>query len=313
MVHPPHRRIHLSPLSQELGPPLKKAEASNSRLAAIVEFSDDAIVAKDINGIITSWNGGAQRIFGYTAEEVIGKPITLLIPSDRQHEEVNILEHIRRGERIEPYDTVRQRKDRSLVEVSVAISLLRNAVGEVVGASKIARDITDRKRAEEAMRLLAHEVDHRAKNLLALVQAIVHFSKADTPDKTKTAIEGRIQALSNVHTLLAQSRWAGADLRSLVMEELYPYCPEETSRAEVDGPDLILKPQSAQLVAMVLHELTTNAVKYGALSNASGRVLVKWLHAANGRLVLRWIERNGPPVKPPASRVWRPRGQSGNP
>ena len=88
-------------------------------------------------------------------------------------------------------------------------------------------------------------------------------------------------------------------MRSLVMEELYPYCPEETSRAEVDGPDLILKPQSAQLVAMVLHELTTNAVKYGALSNASGRVRVKWLHAANGRLVLCWIERNGPPVKPP--------------
>jgi PAS domain S-box-containing protein len=277
----------------------KAAEATTFRLAAIVESSDDAIVTEDINGIITSWNGGAQRIFGYAAEEVIGNPATLLIPADRQNEESKILERIRRGQRVETYDTVRRRKHGSFVEISVTISPLRNAPGKIVGASRIARDITDRKRAEESLRFLAHEVDHRSKNLLSLVQATVHFSEADTPDAIKAAIGGRIQALANVHTLLAQSRWSGADLRSVVKDELYPYCPQGTSRGEINGPDMVLKPQSAQLIAMVLHELTTNAVKYGALSVPAGRVRVEWLHAPNGRLVLRWIEMAGPPINPP--------------
>jgi PAS domain S-box-containing protein len=276
----------------------KKAEATNSRLATVVESSDDAIVTSDINGMITSWNGAAQRIFGYAADEVIGKPITLLIPADRQNEETCILERIRRGERIHTYDTVRQRKYGSLVDISVTISPLRDAAGKMVGTSKIARDITDRKQAEEAQRLLAHEVDHRSKNLLTLVQAAVHFSEADTPDAIKAAIEGRIQALANVHTLLAQSRWVGVDLRSIVMDELYPYCPQGT-RAEVNGPDLRLKPQLAQLIAMALHELTTNAVKYGALSVSGGLLRVEWLHAANGNLVIRWTETGGPAVKLP--------------
>jgi PAS domain S-box-containing protein len=277
----------------------KEAEATNSRLAAIVESSDDAIVMNDLSGIVTSWNRGAQSIFGYAAEEMIGKPITPLIPAGRQDEEINILERIRRGERVETYDTVRQRKHGSLVEISVTISAVKDATGKIIGASRIARDITDRKRSEEALRLLAQEVDHRSKNLLTLVQATVHFSKADTPDAIKAAIEGRIHSLSRVHELLAQSRWAGANLRSLVTEELSPYCPQGTARAEVDGPDLILKPNLAQLIAMTLHELTTNAVKYGALSVSTGHVRVKWFQAANGKLVLRWTETNGPPVKPP--------------
>jgi PAS domain S-box-containing protein len=277
----------------------KEAEGTNSRLAAIVESSDDAIVTIDLNGVINSWNSGAQRIFGYAAEEIVGKPITLLIPADRHDEEVNILERIRRKERGETYDTVRRRKHGSLVEISVTISPVKDAAGKIIGASKIARDVTDRNRAEEALRLLAHEVDHRSKNLLMLVQATVQFSQADTPDAIKAAIQGRLQALSNVHELLAQSRWAGANLRILVTEELAPYCPQGAARAELDGPDLILKPHSAQLVAMVLHELTTNAVKYGALSVSPGRVRVKWLQGANGKLVLRWTETNGPPVKRP--------------
>lgn len=160
-------------------------------------------------------------------------------------------------------------------------------------------DITELKKAEEAQRLLAQEVDHRAKNLLAMVQATVHFSNAETPEAIKAAIEGRIQALSNVHTLLAKSRWAGASLRTLVMDELNPYCPQDASRADIDGANMTLKPQSAQLIAMVLHELTTNAVKYGALSVPTGRVRVEWSHAANGTLALRWIETGGPRVKPP--------------
>jgi two-component sensor histidine kinase len=160
-------------------------------------------------------------------------------------------------------------------------------------------DVTELKLAEEAQRLLAQEVDHRSNNLLSLVQATVHFSVADTAGGIKAAIEGRIQALANVHKLLASSRWAGADLRTLVMDELKPYCLQDRSRASVDGPDLTLKPQTAQLMAMALHELTTNAVKYGALAVPTGCVRVEWPLGPNGKFVLRWIEMGGPTVTPP--------------
>ena len=126
------------------------------RLAAIVESSDDAIVSKDLNGIIESWNKGAERILGYTAAEVIGQPVTILIPADRQQEETEILDRIRRGQRIEHFETVRRHKDGHLINVSLTVSPIKNEDGEVIGASKIARDITDRNRAEEEIRFQAH-------------------------------------------------------------------------------------------------------------------------------------------------------------
>jgi PAS domain S-box-containing protein len=272
------------------------------RIASIVESSDDAIVSKSLKGVITSWNQGATRLFGYMAEEVIGKPITILIPQDRQDEERTIIERIQRGERIDHYETIRRRKDGSLVPISLTVSPLRNGDGKIVGASKIARDISERKEKEEHIALLSREVDHRSRNLLALVQASVHLAQGDTPDALKKAIAGRIQALANVHALLAQSHWAGADTRSIVTEELSPYCPEGKSRAELIGPNLLLKPKSAQTVAVALHELTTNAVKYGSLSVPAGRVRVQWSLAADGKLVIVWTESDGPPVKPPSRR-----------
>jgi two-component system, chemotaxis family, CheB/CheR fusion protein len=127
---------------------LKRAEEARARLAAIVESSDDAIVSKDLNGIITSWNRGAERLFGYTAAEAIGMPVTVLIPSDRHDEEPGILDRIRRGQRIDPYETVRRRKDGVLVDVSLTVSPVFDPNGRVIGASKIARDVTERKRGD---------------------------------------------------------------------------------------------------------------------------------------------------------------------
>jgi two-component system CheB/CheR fusion protein len=278
----------------------KRAELVGRRLVSIVESSDDAIVSKDLNGLITTWNRGAELLLGYTAEEVIGKPLTILIPPDRQDEETKILERIRRGERVDHYETVRRRKNGSLVELSLTVSPVKNAEGKIVGASKIARDITERKRAEERITLLAREVDHRSKNLLALVQATVHLTQGDTPGALKTAIEGRLQALANAHALLAQSRWASADLRSLVAEELSPYCQERGLRVRINGPNLALEPESAQSIAIAVHELTTNAVKYGALSAPAGLVQVEWSRSVDGQVALRWEETGGPSVKPPA-------------
>jgi PAS domain S-box-containing protein len=131
----------------------------NSRLAAIVESADDAIVSKTLLGVITSWNSGAQRIFGYQADEVIGRSITLLIPKERMHEEDEILGRIRKGERIEHYETVRLRKDKKPVIVSLTVSPIRDASGTIVGASKIAHDITDQKRADEMQARLAAVVE----------------------------------------------------------------------------------------------------------------------------------------------------------
>jgi PAS domain S-box-containing protein len=126
----------------------KQAELTDQRLAAIVDSSHDAIVSKDLNGIVTTWNRGAERLFGYAASEMIGRSITTLFPPDRHHEEVRILDCIRRGERVDPYETARKRNDGSVLDVSVSVSPLRNAAGEVIGASNIARDITKRKEAE---------------------------------------------------------------------------------------------------------------------------------------------------------------------
>ena len=233
------------------------------------------------------------------AEEIIGKSIKVLIPREYHAEEDRILERIRRGQRIEHYETIRQRKHGSLIDISLTVSPVRNPQGKVVGASKIARDITERKRSEAQISLLAREAEHRTKNILATVQATVHLTQSETTDGLKSAIEGRIQALANSHALFVQSRWAGAHLSNLVTQELSPYCKDVETRARIEGPDLMLEPHAAQTIGVTLHELATNAAKYGALSVPDGRVHVAWSGVEKGPLTLRWTETSGPLVTPP--------------
>jgi two-component sensor histidine kinase len=230
---------------------------------------------------------------------VIGKSIKMLIPPDLQHEEDTIIRRIRSGERIEHYETVRQRKYGGQVEISLSISPIKDARGKIVGASKIARDITDRKRQEAQIAMLAREAEHRVKNVLATVQATIHLTQADTPELLKHAIEGRIQALANVHALFVKSRWTGAELRTLVMQELLPYSERGDKRVKVEGPSLFLETDTAQTIAVAVHELTTNAAKYGALSVPTGRIEITWSRAAGEPLLLRWSETGGPKVSPP--------------
>jgi PAS domain S-box-containing protein len=277
----------------------KHAQEIKQRLSSIVQFSDDAIISKNLKGIIESWNTGAERIFGYTASEAIGQSVEILIPPDRLNEETQILDRILRGERIEHYETVRCRKDGSLIDISLTVSPIMNAHGRVIGASKIARDITERKRNEAHIAVLAREAEHRAKNILATVQATVHLTQAETVAEFKNAIEGRLQALANVHSLFVESRWAGAELHDLIAKELAPYRKGNGSRLAVEGPALVLEPSAAQVIGVLFHELTTNAVKYGALSVSKGRIGVSWAHPEIGRLVLRWTESGGPAVSPP--------------
>jgi PAS domain S-box-containing protein len=278
---------------------LRENEERLRWLASIVESSDDAIVSKNLDGVITSWNMGAERVFGYAAEEVIGQPITIVIPQDRQDEERTILTRIRRGERIDHFETVRQRKDGSLIAVSLTVSPVRSASGEIVGASKIARDVSAQKRSQEQIATLAREAEHRSKNLLANVLATVRLSRSETLEGLKQAIEGRVQALAKVHSLFVQTRWIGAELSTIARQELAPYFVNGEARVGIHGPQVLLEPNAAQSFAVILHELATNAAKYGALSVAKGQIDLSWSDESDGRLELRWTETGGPPVQMP--------------
>jgi PAS domain S-box-containing protein len=152
-----------------------RTERAAPQLASIVESSDDAIVSKNLDGIITSWNNGAQRLFGYTAAEAIGQPVTMLIPEDRIDEEPGILGRIRAGERIHHYETVRRRKDGSMVDIELTVSPMRDRVGRIVGASKIARNITERKRAEAKLR----DSERQLQELLTAIPAAIYTTDAE--------------------------------------------------------------------------------------------------------------------------------------
>ena len=136
----------------------KRAEETNARLAALVDSSEDAIIGKTLEGIVVSWNRGAERIFGYTAEEVLGQPITALIPPDRSDEEPKVIERLRRGEHIEHFDTMRRRKDGEEIAVSLTISPIKDEAGTIIGISKIARDISERQRAKEELERLVRDL-----------------------------------------------------------------------------------------------------------------------------------------------------------
>jgi PAS domain S-box-containing protein len=282
---------------------LRLAEADARRLASIIEDSDDAIVSKNLDGIITSWNKGAERLFGYTPDEVIGQPVTMLMPPDRVDEEPGILSRIRRGERVEHYDTVRRRKDGSLIDISLTVSPVKDANGRIIGASKIARDISDRKRAEQQQQLLVGEVKHRIKNTLATVQAIARQTLQGTPAEEREAFIARLMALANAHDLLTLERWNRAPLRDVVDRALKPFQEKHSTRFLIHGPeDAWLDAQRASLLTMALHELATNAVKYGALSNGYGIVRLSWeieTEEDPQKAKLTWHELGGPPVVPP--------------
>jgi PAS domain S-box-containing protein len=173
--------------------------------------------------------------------------------------------------------------------------------GRLIWLSGVTADITERKRAEERQILLAEEVDHRARNVVAVVQSIMRLTRAETIDDYIGALDGRIGALSNAHRLLASSRWEGADLNRLVDEEFAPYRAGSKERVSVRGPVVVLPPATAQTIALALHELATNAAKYGALSSAAGHVDLTW-RLNEGRLELSWKESDGPQISPPNRR-----------
>ncbi|RUZ29867.1 MULTISPECIES: PAS domain S-box protein [unclassified Mesorhizobium] len=276
------------------------ADEARHHLSAIVESSFDAIVSKDLNGVIRSWNSAAQRLFGYTADEAIGRSVTMLIPDDHLDEEPRILERIRKGEQVETYETIRRRKDGSLVPVSLTISPVRNAVGQIVGASKIARDISVAKENEYRIRMLMREVNHRVKNQYSVIISMIRETskRSSTPAQFERQVRERIMALSLSHDLLVSGDWKGATIFELLLAQAKPFGNEE--RISMSGPSLTLSPNAVQYLGIAFHELATNSAKYGVLSAAVGTITVQWKVTGlvgQKQFQLIWKERDGPEVQ----------------
>ena len=265
----------------------------NAYLAAVVESSDDAIITKNLRSIIQTWNTSAEHLFGYTAEEAVGKSIMMLIPEDRHHEEVDIIARLRRGERIRHFETFRRRKDGSLVPISLTISPVRSAAGEVVGASKIARDISLQREAAERQRMLLAEMRHRVGNSFAVAGSLISVTAQRVSNASELAalMRERLVALSSAHRLAVVDPSGGSlgktSLRELVMAIVAPFAGGEGP--EVDIEDVYLGPDAVTPLALILFELCTNATKYGAFGVTGGRLAVR-ARRTGDRFVIDWQE-----------------------
>jgi PAS domain S-box-containing protein len=285
-----------------------KGEHAARHYAAIVESSTDAILSKDLNGVITSWNRGAQLLFGYTAEEAVGQPVTLLIPVERHNEEPFILGRIRQGDIVDHYETIRKTKDGRLLDISLTVSPIKNENGEIIGASKIARDISESKRTQERLKLLLREMDHRIKNLFSLAIGVLRLSgrSATTADGVVETASARLTALARAHALTLSHTHADVvdgpkptTLHSLIRAITAPHHEQETSsRFSVTGSDVTVSGGIISSLALLLHEFVTNATKYGALVASDGHVEIDCVDQA-GTVNVIWSEHGGPPVAPP--------------
>lgn len=407
--------------------PAKLQPNADAFLAALVENSNDAVVGKTLDGTVVSWNPAAERIFGYSAEEMIGESIRKLIPASRQEEEDRILAAIVAGRRVPLLETRRVRRDGSLVDVAVSVSPVRDRHGNIVAASKIARDISDniamrrklddresefhiladniaqlawiagpdgaitwynrrwydytgtsfeqmqgwgwqavhrpdlvdavtarfadciergiewedtfpllgadgeyrwflsravpirdddgnvtrwfgtntditeRLDAQRRIELLLMEVNHRSKNLLAVVQSLVRQTVAGGGDVVER-LEQRIAGLSANQDLLVERAWSDVPVREMIEAQLL-FVRDSAGRVTIDGPDLTIAPAAAEPIAMAVHEMATNAIKFGALSSPNGRVAIEWsIDRTSGEdplFRIAWREKGGPPVNEP--------------
>jgi PAS domain S-box-containing protein len=282
-------------------PRFKAVLPADDWLAAIVESSHDAIVSKTLDGVITSWNHSAERLFGYTAAEAVGQHTMILAAPGREDEMPRILEKISRGEKIQHYDTMRRRKDGTIIEISLTVSPIRDSTGRIVGASKIAREVGERKQWERRQALLLRELNHRVKNMLTVIQAIArNTARLDMGiERFMDDFEGRLGAIAAAHDQLVAADWESAVLDDLVRGALGAHVGSPGMRLLL--PSVHLSPALASNLALAVHELASNAAKYGALSTPLGCVEMEG-SIIDGNLRLIWRERGGPEVGAPAHR-----------
>ena len=292
---------------------LNRARQRERQFRELLDALPAAIYTTDAAGRITFYNKAAADLWGCAPElgsewcgswrlyEPDGTPLP--------HERCPMAVALKENRPVRGVEAVAERPDGTRVPFIPYPTPLRDAAGRLVGAVNMLVDISNRKAAETALReaaerldLVAREVDHRANNMLATVLAITRMTQAETVPQFVKILTGRLLALSRAHNLLADSRWTGADLRRLAEEELAAFSAGEAGRVTLSGPTLALPPVAAQALAMALHELATNAAKYGALSVPGGHVRVEWSFGPGAGLLLRWVETGGPRVQTPDRR-----------
>jgi len=252
-------------------------------------------------------NAQAEKLFGYSRNELVRQKIEMLVPDRYRGGHPEFREAYARQPSARPMGAGRDlfaiRKDGSEVPVEIGLSPIETADGVMALAAVV--DISERRQAESQRELLLAELNHRVKNTLAVVQAIAHqtFKGAHATEAARSAFEGRLVALAAAHNLLTQASWASASLEQLAADALQVGGANQ-QRISFSGPRVLLQPKEALAIAMTLHELCTNAVKYGALSNDTGRIAVRWtrVETPRPRLKLVWREEDGPIVAPPTQR-----------
>lgn len=273
--------------------------ANEARLRTVIETATDAIVVIDAKGVVQSVNPAACRLFGYADDEMIGRNISMLMPEPdrsahdgylRAFHETGAAKIIGVGREV-----LARRKDGSVFSADLAVAEWR--LDELRFFTGIMRDVTERKAREDHVRFLLGEVNHRSKNLLAVVQSVARQTAGSNNDFA-AKFGGRLQALSANQDMLVSNQWRAVKIHALVSSQLDQFGDFAGDRATIVGPPLDLTANSTQAISMALHELATNAIKYGALSNASGRVDIGWdVDGAEFRMT--WSESGGPPVAPP--------------
>lgn len=276
--------------------------ASESRMRAIVNTVVDGIITIDDQGTIENINPAAARIFGYNLEEAIGRNVRMLMPEPFRSEHARyLINYLRTGQAKmigNGREVMGERKDGSIFPMELAISEMKVA-GRTMFTG-IVRDITERKLADEKQKTLTSELQHRTNNLLTVVQVIANrtLSGGYPLNEANEILEARLRALARANKRLTELDWSGLTLGEIIKSGLEPYL----ERCDIEGIDIVLGRQYAQNFSLILHELGTNAVKYGALSNLEGRVHITWGTKGEGRdsqLVFHWREQGGPPVVAP--------------
>jgi PAS domain S-box-containing protein len=283
-------------------------EASTARLLQSEQGRSLALVAGqmgswdwDPNTDEWRWDEGQYRIFGVEREafKVSADNIRALIHPDDAQPLRDAVRRMATGERTQHNDFRVKRPNGEIRWCTGTAAATVGPDGRVARISGVTIDITERKETEERQGLLAREVDHRARNALAVIQSIIRLTRAKSVDDYVQTVEGRIKALARAHTLLSDSRWRGADLGTLVADELAPY--RAGDKIAIKGANISLLPATAQGIALALHELATNAAKHGALSSLKGTLSLTWQMQSDA-LMLTWVEDGGPRIKSPASR-----------
>ncbi|MDX6749725.1 HWE histidine kinase domain-containing protein [Geminicoccaceae bacterium 1502E] len=286
----------------------ERIRESERRLREVLEALPTAVYTTDAEGHVTFYNRASVTLSGRRPELGTDRwciSWRLYQPDGTRlpHAECPMAVALRENRAIEGAEIVAERPDGQRLPCLAYPTPLRDSAGKLVGAVNMLVDISERKRAEERRQLLIRELNHRVKNTLATVQSIAAQSfRREARSEAHQRFEGRLITLSRAHDVLTRESWEGAELHDIVAQAMEPLCGEDEDRLEIGGPELRLRPKMALSLAMALHELCTNAAKYGALSNEAGRVGVTWrieVQDQDRRLHLRWAESGGPPVEVP--------------